>query len=176
MSITTPQKTRNSNPASGAWVLDGGASHARFTARTLGGLLAVPGRFGTLGGSLSIGADGGAGELTIAAAGIDTANRLRDSHLRSRGFLRASEHPEIRYEASSVEFDGDAVRLDGELQIAGTSTSLPLTAELRSHNDDVIELVARTTVDRVQLGVRGARGMVPRAVQIDVKVVLRQAA
>jgi hypothetical protein len=33
---------------------------------------------------------------------------------------------------------------------------------------------ARTEVDRVALGVRGAPGMVPRTVEVDVRIVLRR--
>jgi hypothetical protein len=38
----------------------------------------------------------------------------------------------------------------------------------------VVELACHTEVDRVALGIRGARGMVPRAVQLDVAITLRQ--
>jgi polyisoprenoid-binding protein YceI len=159
----------------GSWSVDADQSHARFTAATLAGLVKTPGRFRSLSGSLTIEPAGVAGVLTIDAASIDTGNGLRDRHLRSRDFFGAANHPELRYELHGLTPTGDdRLQLEGQLTIAGTRTALPLNAELRIHADTVVEIAARTEVDRVALGVRGAPGMVPRTVEVDVRVVLRR--
>jgi polyisoprenoid-binding protein YceI len=134
----------------------------------------VQGRFRSLAGTLSIGEHDGRGVLRIDAATVDTGNRLRDGHLRSPDFLGTAKHPELRYEAVSFEVDGTAVRIDGELLVAGTRSRLSLTAELRLHDDDAIVIACRTRVDRVALGVRGGRGIVPRMVDLDIAVRLRR--
>jgi hypothetical protein len=46
---------------------------------------------------------------------------------------------------------------------------------LHAPTDGVVELACHTEVDRVTLGIRGARGLVPRAVQLDVAITLRRA-
>jgi polyisoprenoid-binding protein YceI len=159
----------------GAWSVDAETSHARFTAATLGGLVKTPGCFRSLSGDLTIEHDRAAGVLRIDASSIDTGNRLRDRHLRSRDFFGASKHPELRYELHTLTPLGpDTLRLDGQLTIAGTRTALPLDAELRVHSDQVVEISTRTEVDRVALGVRGAPGMVPRTVELDIRVTLRR--
>jgi polyisoprenoid-binding protein YceI len=111
----------------------------------------------------------------IDSSSIDTGNRMRDRHLRSRGFFHVKRHPQIRYEAHSISGeDPGAARIDGELIVADTRTPLSLDVSLRAPTDGVVELAGHTEVDRVALGIRGARGMVPRAVQLDVAITLRQ--
>jgi hypothetical protein len=46
---------------------------------------------------------------------------------------------------------------------------------LHAPADGVIEFASQEEVDRVALGIRGARGMVPRTVRLDVKITLRRA-
>jgi polyisoprenoid-binding protein YceI len=141
----------------------------------LAGLVSVPGGFRTLAGTMSLDERGTSGTLIIDAASIDTGNRMRDSHLRSAAFFDAVSHPEISYEVDALEVDGASVSIDGELLAAGTRTRLPLAAELRHHGDDAVEIACRMQLDRLELGIRGARGMVPRTVDLDIAVVLRRA-
>jgi polyisoprenoid-binding protein YceI len=159
----------------GAWSVDTRISHARFTATTLAGLVKTPGQFGALSGELTIEDTGAKGVLKIDAASIDTGNRLRDRHLRGPDFFDATQHPELRYELHALTPAGqDKLLLDGRLTIAGTTTALPLDANLRIHTNNLVEISARIKVDRVAFGVRGARGMVPRSVELDVRIVLRR--
>jgi polyisoprenoid-binding protein YceI len=161
---------------SGRWQVDPQASHARFVAGTLAGLIATPGRFRSVSGDLDADEAHAAGVLVIDASSIDTGNQLRDRHLRSRGFFDVKRHPQIRYELHSVSSQGrGTARLDGELSVAGACTPLPLDATLQALTDGLIEVACHTEVDRIALGIRGARGMVPRTVQLDIAIVLRQA-
>jgi polyisoprenoid-binding protein YceI len=171
--IRTPSDPPQS--LAGTWRVEAGDSHARFTARTLAGLVKVQGRFRTLTGTMSLDEQGTSGTLVIDAASIDTGNRRRDRHLRSSDFFAAEKHPELRYEVDSLAHDGEHVSIDGELVIAGARTRLPLAAELRQHDNQVVELACSTRVDRFAVGVRGARGVVPRTVDLDVALRLRRA-
>ena len=184
--MTDPIQTPAGTPAStlkpdrpqalaGSWRLDPQASHARFVARSAGGLMRTPGAFGSLSGGLSLDDDRAVGALVIDVASIDTGNRLRDRHLRSGDFFNVHRHPELRYTVRALTAQApDTIRIDGELLVAGTRTPLALDASLRALTVDVIKLGCRIQVDRIALGVRGARGVVPRTVQIDVGVVLRR--
>jgi polyisoprenoid-binding protein YceI len=155
--------------------VDPQASHARFVAGTFAGLVRTPGRFRSLSGHLLVGQAHAAGTLVIDPSSIDTGNRMRDRHLRSRGFLHVKRHPQLRYEPHSISSqDPGRARIDGELIVADTRTPLPLDVTLHAPTDGVVELACHTEVDRVALGLRGARGMVPRAVQLDIAITLRQ--
>jgi polyisoprenoid-binding protein YceI len=155
----------------GRWRIDPQASHVRFVARTLAGLVKTPGRFRALSGHLVVDGAQAAGALVIDSSSIDTGNRMRDRHLRSRDFFDVKRHPELRYDVRSVS----GTRIDGELIVADTRTPLPLDVTVHAAADGVVELACRTEVDRVAVGIRGARAMVPRAVELDVAITLRRA-
>jgi polyisoprenoid-binding protein YceI len=174
MTTTTHTPSGQVGHLAGTWRVDAVESHARFTARTMAGLVSVPGRFRTLAGTMSLDEGGTSGGLALDTASIDTGNRLRDRHLRSSAFFGAANHPELRYEVDSLGVDGASLSIDGELLVAGTRIRLPLAAELRHRGDDAVEIACRTQLDRLELGIRGARGMVPRTVDLDVAVVLRR--
>jgi polyisoprenoid-binding protein YceI len=166
----------DSPPIAGAWRVDAERSRARFVATTLRGAVKVRGAFRSLSGSLVVAAEGASGALMIDAASVDTGNRLRDRHLRGRDFFGAVEHPQLRYELRSLTPSADdLVAVEGDLVIAGTRTALPLEASLRQRADGGVEIACGTRVDRLALGVRGARAMVPRSVELDVCVALRPA-
>lgn len=169
--------TPDAPPAlSGSWLVDPQASHARFLAGTLAGLIATPGRFRSLYGSLVVREARAAGILVIDSSSIDTGNRIRDRHLRSRAFFDVKRHPEVRFEAHSISSQNPgAARIDGDLIVADTRTPLPLDVTVHAPSDGVVELARHTEVDRVALGIRGARGLVPRAVQLEVMITLRRA-
>jgi polyisoprenoid-binding protein YceI len=161
---------------SGSWLVDPQASHARFVAAALVGLVKTPGRFRSLSGNLVVDQAHAAGALVIDSSSIDTGNRMRDRHLRSRDFFDVKRHPQLRYEAHSISGqDQGRARIDGQLMVANTCTRLPLDVTLHAPTDGVVELACRTEVDRVALGIRGARGMVPRVVELDLAITLRRA-
>jgi polyisoprenoid-binding protein YceI len=180
MSTTADRQTRQPTPdtppaLSGSWLVDPEASHARFLAGVLAGLATTEGRFRSLSGHLVVAQAHVAGALVIIASSIDTGNRLRDRHLRSRGFFNVNRHPQLRYEAHSITSDDPGgARIDGELIVRDTRTPLTLDVTLDEPADGVVELACQTEVDRLALGIRGARGMVPRAVQLDLLITLRR--
>ena len=181
MPIAADHQTRNPTPdtppaLSGRWLVDPQASHARFVAGTLGGLVKAAGRFRALSGDLIVDQAHAAGALVIDSSSIDTGNRLRDRHLRSRDFFDVKRHPQLRYEAHSISSpDPGGARIHGELIVADTRTPLPLDVTLHVPTDGVVELACHAEVDRVALGIRGARGIVPATVQLDVAITLRHA-
>jgi polyisoprenoid-binding protein YceI len=112
----------------------------------------------------------------IDSSSIDTGNRIRDRHLRGRDFFDVKRHPQLRYEAHSISSqDPGRARIDGQLAVAGTRTALALDVTLHAPTDGVVELICHTEVDRVALGITGARGMVPRTVGLEIAVTLRRA-
>ncbi|MDX6615467.1 MAG: hypothetical protein QOD60_558 [Solirubrobacterales bacterium] len=171
-----PKATRDPRPAlNGRWSVDPRDSYVRFVAATLVGLVTVPGRFRSMSGSLVVDDARAAGALLIECASIDTGNRLRDRHLRSRDFFDAERHPHLHYEAHSISGRGlGKQHVDGELIVAETRVPMPLEVTFHAPSEGVLALVCHTDVDRIALGIRGARLMVPRSVEIDVAITLRR--
>jgi polyisoprenoid-binding protein YceI len=181
MPSTADRETRKPAPDTppallGRWEVDPQASHARFVAGTLAGLVKTPGQFRSLSGNLIVEEAQAAGSVVIDSSSIDTGNRIRDRHLRSRDFFDVKRHPQLRYNAHSISSqDSGRARIEGELIVADTCTQLPLDVTLHAPSDGLIELACHIEVNRVALGIRGARGMVPRAVELDVAITLRRA-
>jgi polyisoprenoid-binding protein YceI len=161
---------------SGRWRIDPDASHARFVAGTLAGLIKTPGQFREMSGYVVVEGTEARGALVIDSSSIDTGNRMRDRHLRSRAFFDAERHPELRYEAHWISSrEPGRARVGGELILGETRTPLLLNAEIETPSDGVLVLACRIEVDRLALGIRGARGMVPRTVELDVAITLHGA-
>jgi polyisoprenoid-binding protein YceI len=178
MPLTADHKFRQPSPdlppdLSGRWRVEPDASHARFVAGTLGGLIKTPGRFRDLSGYVVIERTEVKGALVIDSSSIDTGNRMRDHHLRSRSFFDAERHPELRYEAHWISSrEPGRARIGGELIIGETRTPLLLNVEIETPSEGVLVLACRIEVDRLALGIRGSRGMVPRKVELDVAITL----
>jgi polyisoprenoid-binding protein YceI len=61
---------------------------------------------------------------------ISTKNEDRDAHLKSADFFSESEHPQLRFEGTSYEADGDEATLNGNLTIRGITKPIKLKVEL----------------------------------------------
>lgn len=124
----------------------------------------IPGHFRSLAGSLKITPDGATGVLEIDAASLDTRNRLRDRHLRSPGLLCRGRAPAASLRAALAR-PGWAREAPARGSAHGRwrPTALPLDADLWVLSEATIEISARTQVDRLALGLHGARGIRQRA-------------
>ena len=91
-------------------------------------------------------------ELTLDAASLNTGNGKRDEHLRSADFIDAQQHPEVRFQSTSVNDSGDGrLDVDGELLAAGNRVALELRPTLQE-TDDQLWIGASTTLDQRKLG------------------------
>ena len=117
MSVTT--RPSPPPPTDTRWTVDASASKVEFSVRQLWGLSIVRGRFSRFDGGLQLPADGvGRAELSIEAASLETGNRRRDRHLRSRDYFDADRHPLVRF-AGTVVADAGCLDVLGELQAGG---------------------------------------------------------
>jgi polyisoprenoid-binding protein YceI len=132
-----------------AWRLDPGLSAAEFRARTFWGLTTVRGRFARLDGTID---PSGRMFLEIEASGLDTGNRQRDRHLRSATFFDCERHPLITFTSPGADFgDEQAVRVPGELQVAGRTIRLDLEPTVERRGSRLV-IDATATVDQRELG------------------------
>jgi polyisoprenoid-binding protein YceI len=134
------------------WTADPGRTTIEFEVGHLWGLHAVRGRFQSFGGAYVVGQSGSSIELTIDAVSVDTGCAARDRHLRSRDFLHAEEHPQLRFTSTHITGIGSGrVRVAGELEAAGKDVPLAFDASVRLIDAD-LEIEATATVDQGRFG------------------------
>jgi polyisoprenoid-binding protein YceI len=152
--MSTTTQTTTTAPAApitaGAWRLDPARSSVAFHVRHFYGLMTVKGDFADYEGTLDLGATP-AVELTIQAASLDTKLAKRDQHLRSQDFFDVERHPQVRFVSDRAAFDGDTLRVHGQLHAAGRQIPLQLDATVREL-DGELEIEAVTVADHRELG------------------------
>ena len=88
---------------------------------------------------------------------LTTFDETRDGHLQSPDFFDTQRYPELRFESTSVEQDGDEVVVQGELTIKGVTRPVELRGSVRGPEQDPwgnerIGLRIGTVVDRTAFG------------------------
>jgi polyisoprenoid-binding protein YceI len=148
----TRTASRTADLATGWWLLVPARSSAGFEVPSFYGLATVRGEFRHYVGTLNL-SDPPAVALVIEADSLDTGNQRRDNHLRSAAFFDAADYPWVRFEADAAEFDGDEMRLRGELYAAGKHAPLEVDASVTAVGEE-FEIEARAVVDHRELGMR----------------------
>jgi polyisoprenoid-binding protein YceI len=109
----------------GTWTLDPTHSAVGFTVVYMG-VAPFSGAFRTFEARLD---DAGLSG-TAQVSSIDVDNDQLAEHLASPDFFDAATYPEVSFEAGSLTRDGDAVTLDGTLEIKGTRAPVTLTGTI----------------------------------------------
>jgi polyisoprenoid-binding protein YceI len=89
----------------------------------------VRGRFDDFSGTVRIAQPVEQSSVTavIQAASVDTANKMRDDHLRSQDFLDVERHPVITYTSTGLtQLSEERWALDGELTLNGVTRKVQL--------------------------------------------------
>lgn len=85
------------------------------------------GRFNGIKGSFDLGRSV---QVEVGAAGVDTANKDRDDHLRGPDFLDVKQFPTIAFKSTKLEAaEGDNLRVTGELTLHGVTKTITATVE-----------------------------------------------
>ena len=120
----------------GTYAVDAVHSSAMFRIKHLGVSFAR-GRFNDIGGTITLGPDGGKVAVTIKTASVDTANEARDKHLRSADFFSTDEFPEMSFASTSFKkVDDDTFEISGDFTLHGVTKPLTITAELTGTGKD----------------------------------------
>jgi polyisoprenoid-binding protein YceI len=95
--------------------------------------------------------------VTIDASSIQTGVEDRDAHLKSADFFDVAKYPEIRFVSTSVEGEGQELRMKGELTMHGVTREVTLDVEDSGRTNDPwgntrAAFSAKTTVDRKDFG------------------------
>ena len=107
---------------------------------------------------------------TIDATSLNTKNRMRDSHLKSRLFFFSKKHPNITYTLTNVEKAKGKTTFVGNLSIKGITqeTRFTPTAE---HADGKLTLKLMTILNRHDYKVSAYKPLIPAEVPIDLMIV-----
>ncbi len=108
----------------GTWSIDPVWSALEFEVRKVG-LIPIKGRIPGFTGTIH-GGDQPAIEGTVEVSSITTFDETRDGHLQSPDFFDAQRFPELRFESTDVDVDGDALIVTGDLTIKGTTRPVVL--------------------------------------------------
>lgn len=157
------------------WALDPRRSNVEFRVGHLWGLATVKGHFDDYKGRLELGADP-AIELTVDAATVQTGNRKRDKHLRSRDFFDAESRRPVRFVSDSVELHDHTLTVRGKLFARDQTIPLELDAEV-SEVDGELAIEASATAPHRELGMTySPLGMIKRSSELFVRGYLVPAA
>jgi len=114
---------------------------------------------------------------TIKAASLDTGNKRRDAHLRSREFFDAEEHPLIEFKSVSVSRgrDRDSLDLQGDLTIKGKTSRVALAVNEMDRSrsprgEEFVYYTAATELDRFALGINAGGALIGRKLKITINV------
>jgi polyisoprenoid-binding protein YceI len=135
------------------WEIDSTHSHVLFSVRVLS-VTVTKGRFNSLRGRLSIDEVNPGNswvEAEVDAAGIDTSNWLRDTHLRSPAFFAVKRYPIISFQSTTVEQNSDSTySLAGNLTLRGITKPAIFTIELGASDAESspYRLTARGKINR----------------------------
>jgi polyisoprenoid-binding protein YceI len=135
----------------GTWVLDPVHSSIGFEVDYAGG---------TFRGSFREASaifDGQALAGSAKVASVDVKDENLNAHLQSPEFFDAERYPELSFESSEIERNGDAVTVRGVITIRGEQRLVELTGTI---NDPITDAFGRdrlglrleTDVDRTQFG------------------------
>jgi polyisoprenoid-binding protein YceI len=155
----------------GHWVLQSEQSHVHFRHKTGWGLVTVRGAFGRFAGQGELGADGSVrGSMVIGADSVETGNKRRDEHLRSADFFDAAAHPDLTYVVHGGEIDDESrLSVAGDLQVAGITRPLAVTAHIRDVSASSALLSVELEIDRSTFGLHWNKmGMIRGLTTVDV--------
>jgi polyisoprenoid-binding protein YceI len=154
MSSTT--QTRQTLPV-GTWDLDPAHSQVGFAVDYMVGTFR--GTFSPVEGKLDVAEDGGS-QLSgrAKAASVKVQDENLEVHLQSPDFFDAERAPELAFDSTSIERDGEFVTVDGKLSIRGVEQDVTLKGTIKDpitdpYGRERIGLTLEAVVDRTAFGI-----------------------
>lgn len=139
----------------GTWSIDPVWSALEFEVRKLG-IVSIKGRVPSFSGTIT-GGETASIEGVVDATSLTTFGAERDAHLQSPDFFDTERYPQLRFESTSVEANGDGLTVKGDLTIKGVTRPVELRGSFVGPANDPwgnerIGLELAGTVDRTQFG------------------------
>jgi polyisoprenoid-binding protein YceI len=108
----------------GTWAVDKVHSSVGFSVAYMAGTFT--GTFGDFDAAVTDGRLRGSAKV----ASVQVKDPNLEAHLQSPEFFDAERHPELTFESSSIERDGDEVKIDGEITIQGHTEPVQITGQI----------------------------------------------
>jgi polyisoprenoid-binding protein YceI len=148
MSTTTSVQDR----LAGAWNFAAQHSSADFAVKYV--VSTFRGSIEDLSATLEDGVLSGSGKV----ASIKVKDDNLTGHLMTPDFFDAEQYPEISFRSTSIEGDGDAITLQGELTLKGVTKPITATGTLEGPAQDFmgntrLGFTLESTIDRTDYGV-----------------------
>ncbi|WP_237189677.1 YceI family protein [Rothia nasimurium] len=162
----------------GTWNYDAAHSEVGFTVRHAG-ITKVRGTFEQVDAQLVIAeniADSTV-KATAQIASVSTNNADRDGHLRSGDFFDADTHPEMTFESTSFELDGEDLTVAGNLTIKGETRPVTFNGEFTGAVVDAFGATRAgasltATISRKDFGITWNAAIEAGGVMVSDKVVI----
>lgn len=115
----------------GKWTIDAIHSHVGFAVRHAM-VSKVRGQFTKFEGEIVTADDlfQSSVNVTVDLTSIDTANEMRDNHIRSADFFDVENHPNMTFSSTGIRYENGDLLVDGNLTVRGITKPLTLTAEI----------------------------------------------
>jgi polyisoprenoid-binding protein YceI len=125
------------------------------------GIAFVHGRFNEFGGTFTIDPDPAKCSFTmnVKVESIDTANRMRDDHLKKADFFDAAKFPTITFKSTAIKAAKDGYQVTGDFTMHGVTKSITftlaggMTVELKGQKH--IGFTTALTLMRSEYGMKG---------------------
>jgi polyisoprenoid-binding protein YceI len=93
------------------------------------GVAFVHGRFNEFGGNFSVDADPAKCSFTmnVKVDSVDTANKMRDDHLKKADFFDAAKYPTITFKSTAIKAAKDGYEVTGDFTMHGVTKSIAFT-------------------------------------------------
>ena len=108
----------------GTWAVDKVHSNVGFSIAYMAG--AFTGTFGDFDAAVTDGRLRGSAKV----ASVQVKDPNLEAHLQSPEFFDAERHPELTFESSSIERDGDEVKIYGEITIQGHTEPVQIMGQI----------------------------------------------
>lgn len=165
--------------AVGSWELDAAGTSVTFDTKSMWGMAKVHGTLLAVSGTGTVGADGAvAGTLVFDAASVDTKQKKRDEHLRSKDFFDVAQHPTFTFAVDAITPQGgDLVEVRGSLTLRGRTEAVTAPARVTEATADAVTLRTEFDFDRSRVGITwGPLRMSSMIVKVGATVRLRRTA
>ncbi|SMG28856.1 Polyisoprenoid-binding protein YceI [Corynebacterium pollutisoli] len=144
----------------GTWVLDTAHTDIAFVARHAM-VTKVRGTFDEFEGSVVVDQENPAASVAkavIKTASVNTGNADRDGHVRGDDFFSVEQFPEMTFESTSFDIQGNSGTVTGDLTLKGITKPVTLDVEIFGVEEDPfgntrIGFEASTKINRKDFGV-----------------------
>ncbi|MGW5717603.1 YceI family protein [Amycolatopsis sp. NPDC003865] len=166
----------------GTWVIDTAHSLVGFSVRHL--MSRVRGRFAEFSGEIVVGEtlDASSVHVDIELSSVDTANEMRDNHLRNKDFFDVEQSPKMTFASTALRAAGDKWVLIGDLTIHDITKAVDIEVEFLGvdptglQGEPRVGFAGKTSISRSDFGITfgvaadGAKVFVGDQVEISLEV------